>query len=417
MKWVLGRIGEGVRRVGYLGKAMVVAVFLGILETVGSGRGRRILAVLALAAVGVGVWATGPIRTIEPGEMGVRVNKLTGSVSTLNEGWVMVVPLIHQLRRYPLRDQLYRPEGSAHADGSSPFQSVEGLTIGVEVMVRYALDPERVGEVALSLPPDLGRGLVEPVVDGVVHRIFAKHTVREIFSSKRAEIEQEVVAELTPLLKRDGVAVRGVWLGNVDLPDQYRAGLDSLLAEELQAEKMRYTLELKAQQVKQSELEATADKVRREKAAEAAGEEEIIAARSRAEAMKHVLPLKEKEIEQKRLEAEAARVTRLRGAEAEADARRIEAGGEADARKKLAESDAYRMEVTGKAASEQLARESRLIKDNPLLIQKTLADKLSDKIQVIVAPPTAGGFFASGLIGPTPAPARASAETEDEGEE
>ena len=49
-----------------------------------------------------------------------------------------------------------------------------------------------------------------------------------------------------------------------------------------------------------------------------------------------------------------------------------------------------------------MARDSALIAKNPLLIQKTLADKLSDKIQVIVAPPAAGGFFAGGLIGTQP---------------
>ena len=54
---------------------------------------------------------------------------------------------------------------------------------------------------------------------------------------------------------------------------------------------MRYTLELKEKQVKETALEAEADKVRREKAAEAAGSEEIIAAKAQAEAMKHVLPL------------------------------------------------------------------------------------------------------------------------------
>ncbi len=118
--------------------------------------------------------------------------------------------------------------------------------------------------------------------------------------------------------------------------------------------------------------------------------------------MKHVLPFKEKEIQQKRLEAEAAKVTRLKQAEGEAEARRIEAGGEADARRKLADSDAYRMDVTGRAQSAQLERESILIAKNPLLIQKTLADKLSDKIQVIIAPPQAGGFFAQGLLGKDP---------------
>src|SRR5439155_14527165 len=76
-----------------------------------------------------------------------------------------------------------------------------------------------------------------------------------------------------------------------------------------------------------------------------------------------------------------------------------ETAAEADARRKLADADAYRIEATGKANAAQMARDSALIARNPLLIQKTLADKLSDKIQVIVAPPSAGGFFAGGLLG------------------
>jgi len=89
----------------------------------------------------------------------------------------------------------------------------------------------------------------------------------------------------------------------------------------------------------------------------------------------------------------------VKDAEGEAEARRIESAGEADSRRKLSEAEAYRIEVTGKASAEQMARDSALIARNPLLIQKTLADKLSDKIQVIVAPPAAGGFFAGGLLG------------------
>src|SRR3954454_19212578 len=92
----------------------------------------------------------------------------------------------------------------------------------------------------------------------------------------------------------------------------------------------------------------------------------------------------------------------MKDAEGDAEARKIEAGAEAESRRKLSDADAYRIEVTGKAQTEQLARDSLLIAKNPLLIQKTLADKLSDKIQVIVAPPAAGGFFAGGLIGAQP---------------
>ena len=42
-----------------------------------------------------------------------------------------------------------------------------------------------------------------------------------------------------------------------------------------------------------------------------------------------------------------------------------------------------------------MAREGALITRHPLLIQKTLADKLSDKIQVIIAPPPANGVIAA----------------------
>jgi regulator of protease activity HflC (stomatin/prohibitin superfamily) len=305
------RLRDGLRRTGYLMRATAWAVILGLIEMVGSERGRRLFAVLALLAALGGLVAGRPLRSIAPGEVGVRYNRLTGQMTELREGYALLVPGLHGLYRFPLRDQIYRPEKSASAQAASAFQSVEGLSLGVEVAVRYALDPERVTQVARHLPEHLGPELVEPVVDGVLHRTFARHTVREIFSTKRAEIQESIQNELAPLLAKDGVLVRAIFIGNVDLPAEYKAGLEALLTEELSAEKMRYTLELKAKMVTQSGLEAEADKVKREKAAEAAGLEEVIAARSRAEAMKHVLPFKEKEIEQKRLEAEAQKVTRL----------------------------------------------------------------------------------------------------------
>jgi hypothetical protein len=90
----------------------------------------------------------------------------------------------------------------------------------------------------------------------------------------------------------------------------------------------------------------------------------------------------------------------LKADDGAAQARRIEANGEADARQKLAEAEAYRMDRVGKVNAEQMAREGALVTKHPLLIQKTLADKLSDKIQVIIAPPpTNGDFIGAALLG------------------
>jgi uncharacterized membrane protein YqiK len=189
-------------------------------------------------------------------------------------------------------------------------------------------------------------------------------------------------------------------VGKVDLPADYKRGMEGLLAEELESQKMFYTLQLKEKRVKETELQATAEKVQREVRAEAAAREQVIAARAQEEAMKHVLPFKQRQIEQRQLEAEAEKVARTKQAEGNAQARRIEANGEADARKMLAEAEVFRMERIGQANAEQMAREGTLLSRHPLLIQKTLADKLSDKVQVIIAPPgAAGGFIGANLLG------------------
>lgn len=51
-----------------------------------------------LAKVGYLIYMK-PIRTINPGEVGLRVNRVTGHVAQLHEGWAVVLPGVHELRR------------------------------------------------------------------------------------------------------------------------------------------------------------------------------------------------------------------------------------------------------------------------------------------------------------------------------
>jgi regulator of protease activity HflC (stomatin/prohibitin superfamily) len=374
-------------------------------STVALARSRMGL-LIGTAAIAVGGYAVAlnpPLQTVERGEVVVRSNQLTGAASLHHEGSLLRLPGLHELRRYSLRDQVYRPVDSAKADGDAPFQSVEGLSLGVDLTIRYALDPARIAAMSRNLPEDIGGEVVRPAVQGVIYRTFTRYTVREIFSARRADIQAQIEADLKPRLAADGILLRSVQMGQVDLPTEYRQGMDRLLAQELETEKMRYTLELKAKQVEQTALEAEAERVRREKHAQAAASEQVIAAKAQEEAMKHVLPFKQKQIEQRQLEAEAEKQSRIRAAEGAAQARRIEAAGEAESRQKLADAEGYRLDRVGRIASEQMARDGALISKHPLLIQKTLADKLSDKVSVIIAPPPSdGSFIGSALIGKLP---------------
>lgn len=375
------------------------------------------LAVLsALGAAAWGVWQHPPVESVERGAIGLRSNLVTGQTEQFQEGTVLILPGLHSFRSFSLRDQVYSPSESARADGSAPFQSLEGLSVGVDLHVRYALDSKRLASIAKDLPDDIGAAVVQPAVQGLIYKTFARYTVREIFSAKRAEIQTLLESELRSQLSKDGIVLRSVQIGKIDLPPDYKRGMETLLAEELATEKMRYTLELKAKRVEETALDADAEKVRREKAAQASAAEQVIAAKGQEEAMRHVLPFKQKQIEQRQLEAEADKQSRIRTAEGSAQARRIEAAGEADSRKKLADAEAYRQENLGKIASVQMARDGALITKHPLLIQKAMADKLSDKIQVIIAPtPSDGSFIGAALLGSgkTKAATPSSAEPSD----
>jgi regulator of protease activity HflC (stomatin/prohibitin superfamily) len=365
------------------------------------GRTAPKLAAVALAAAALyGLAQHPPFYTVPRGEVAVRTNLFSGHASSWNEGRILDLPGVHEVRALPLRDQIYHASQMARADGSGALQSLEGLSLGLDLTLAWRADTSQLPGLAARLPENIERDLINPALQASVYPVISQHTVREIFSSKRGEIEQAIARNLRDKLKAQGLELRSLQIGHVDLPPDYKRGMDGLLAEGLETEKMAYTLELKAKQVKQTELEAQADKSRREIAAQASEQEQIIAARAQEEAMKHVLPLREKQIEQRKLEAEAANAQRIKLAEGNAQARQIEAEAEAKARDKLADAEAYRIAQIGKVDAQRMAAEGALLTQHPLLVQKALADKLSDKVQVIIAPPSASGaFIGSGLLG------------------
>ena len=107
------RLKQIVTRIYVLCRAAIAAVTLGMIETFGSPRGLRLLAVGALIGSCLLFVVRPPVRVVAPGEVGVRVNRLTGGIAVVPEGPAMVLPLVQDLRRFPLRDQIYKPTASA----------------------------------------------------------------------------------------------------------------------------------------------------------------------------------------------------------------------------------------------------------------------------------------------------------------
>jgi regulator of protease activity HflC (stomatin/prohibitin superfamily) len=124
----------------------------------------------------------------------------------------------------------------------------------------------------------------------------------------------------------------------------------------------------------------------------------VLQAKGEADAMQYTLPLKEKQIQQSKLEAEARKEATIQNAEAAAQAKVIDSKAENERRKLLAAAEADRIRVTAAADAERLSSEAAILKQNPLLINKIVAERLSDKLQIMMVPADGKFFFANDVL-------------------
>jgi regulator of protease activity HflC (stomatin/prohibitin superfamily) len=267
--------------------------------------------------------------------------------------------------------------------------------MGLAITVRYRLDPRRLDYIQSRLPQPVESEIVPPVVASAWRELAPNYTVREIFSTKREEVRKRAAAVITKKLSADGVIVEEVMLRNIQLPPEYAKGLEDLLLKEQQDDRLTVQTDIQQKEVRIAELEAEAEAARKVKQAEGDAKARVMEAKGEADAMQFTLPLKEKQIEQSRLEAQARKEATIKNAEAEGEAKIIDSKAEFQRRNLLAEAEANRIRVTAAADAERMQGEAKLLNQSPLLINKIIAERLSDKIQVMMVPADGKFFFAN----------------------
>ena len=349
------------------------------------------------------------IVVVPEGMAGVRVSQISGTLpGTLYPGVHVVRPFVDRLAVFDTRDQLFTTgmiedhKAANKADSIKPellnVQAREGLTLGLAITVRYRVDPRRLDYVLDNLPQPIERELVPPIVASSWRELVPNYTVREVFASKREEVRQRAAAAITRKLAVDGIVVKEVMLRDIQLPPEYAKGLESLLLKEQESDRMGVETDIQQKQVRIAELQAEAAKAQQVKQAEGQAQVRVLQAKGEADAMKYLLPLKKEQIEQSKLEAQARKEATVQNAEASAQAKVIDSKAEMERRKLLAQAEADRIRVTAAADAERMQKEGQILKQNPLLINKTIAERLSDKLQIMVVPADGKFTFANDLL-------------------
>jgi len=358
---------------------------------------------LQLAAAGtLAMLITESIAVIPDGAAGVRISQISGArPGTLYAGVHVITPLVDSVAIYDTREQVYSTLASENPKQKGDLLTVqarEGLNIGLAVSVRYRLDPKRLDSIHTNLPQPVGEQVVAPVVATIYRQLAPNYITREIFATKREELRATAAEAITSRLASDGIVVREVLLRDLQLPAEYAKGLEGLLLKEQENERLGTEQEIKQKEVRIAELEAEAQKARDVKQAEAQAQVRVLQAKGAADAMQYTLPLKQKQIEQTKLEAQARKESTLQNAEAAAQAKIIDSKAEVERQKNLADAEANRIRVTATADAERMKFEASVLKQNPMLIQKIIAERLSDKLQIMMVPIDGRNFFANDVM-------------------
>jgi regulator of protease activity HflC (stomatin/prohibitin superfamily) len=364
----------------------------------------RIPVALALVAC-LPLLIAASIVVVASGMGGVRVSQIRGTLpGTLYPGVHFVTPLVESVQTFDLRDHLFTAgiveEGAKTVTpkNSLSVQSREGLNIGLAVTVRYRLDPSKLDSVQAHMPQPVDKELVPPVVASAWRELTPQYTVREIFSSKREEVREKAASIITRKLGADGIVVEEVMLSDIQLPEEYAKGLEGLLLKEQQDDQMGVETDMQQKQVRIAELQAEAEAAQKVKHAEGDAQSKVVEAKGEADAMQYTLPLKQKQIEQSKLEAEARKEATIQNAEADAQAKVIDSKAELQRRNLLADAEASRVRLMASANAERMTSEAELLNKSPLLINKIIAERLSDKIQVLMVPSDGKFFFANDVF-------------------
>ena len=222
------------------------------------------------------------VRVVPAGFVGVGFNKLSGQLSTLQEGVHFVVPGIQQLNLYDARLQEVTLSNTARDgdEGAINARSKEGLGITAEVTVQYRIDRNQAAALHKQLGHDYQRTVIRPQVRSKVRDAIGQFGAAELISTERKQVEESVTKALREEFSRNNLMLDSVLLRELKIPDSVAKAIEEKQTAEQQVAVQKNRL----QQAQISAQQAVVDAEGKAKAAVATarGEAEALSLRGKA---------------------------------------------------------------------------------------------------------------------------------------
>jgi regulator of protease activity HflC (stomatin/prohibitin superfamily) len=226
-----------------------------------AGMPGRVGAIVVLLVVLLALMVTS-VRVVPVGHALVIFNTITKGFRLSQQGVTFVWPVISQTEQYDLRRLEYtmsstQGEGrKANMDDSLWSPTQEGLQVGIDLTVWHHLDPQKLTVIHQKIGPDYEEKIIRPAVRSVTRLVISEYPVMDVYSSKRAAIQDEINVKIKRLLEKDGFVVDEVVLRDVRFTDQFGKAIEAKQIAQQSAEQMKYVLEKEQREAERKVIEA-----------------------------------------------------------------------------------------------------------------------------------------------------------------
>ncbi len=213
-------------------------------------KGQSLIIMAVVILVVIIFFSSSMFYVIQPGERAIIFKKFTVGLvkdKIFEPGFHIIAPW-NDLIKYDVREQ--------RSEETLDVLDRNGLTLQVDVFVRYNPTMEQIGFLHEEIGPEYVNRVVVPEVRSAVRRIMGKFAAEEIYSTKRAEVEEEIYTETENVLQSKNIEMQTLLIRSIKLPDQLKQAIETKLKQEQEALAYEFRLAREESEAERKRIEA-----------------------------------------------------------------------------------------------------------------------------------------------------------------
>lgn len=188
--------------------------------------------------------------TIKPGERAVIFRKFSDGLDKTNiiePGFQVVAPW-NDLLIYNVLEQ--------QKEETMDVLDKSGLSVSVDVSVRFHPVYSRIGYLHETFGKEYITQLVIPEVRSSVRKVMGRYTAEEIYSTKRNQVESEIINETKEILTSNSIEMRALLIRSINLPTEIKQAIESKLTQEQEALAYQFKLDKEKSEAERKRIAA-----------------------------------------------------------------------------------------------------------------------------------------------------------------